>query len=160
MPNIVIGDQTIPFPNTAASPVWSEAVIQFAQAVASALSGVFGEGDIARQSFTLDASHNPASDVSLTGLSFSSSVVRSGFVRYSVFRQTSTNVAYEAGQMTVVYNPDGASGLKWEIQRDYVGNGFITFSIDDAGQFSFSTTAIAGASHIGKISFVGSALLQ
>lgn len=160
MPNIVISGQTINFPNTGSSPVWSEAVIQFAEAVEGALSGVFGTGDISRQSFTLDASHNPATDVTLTGLSFSSSIVRAGFVRYSVFRTTTTNTAYEAGQITVVYNPDGTVGLKWEQQRDYVGDASITFSIDDAGQFSFSTAAIPGASHSGKISFVAQSLLQ
>lgn len=163
MPLIVIGSEQIPFPNTSASPIWSEAVIQFAQAVEAALSGIFGTGDISRQSFTLDASHNPASDVTLTGLSFSSSIVRAGFVRYSVFRQTSNPSAQtvaEAGQMTVVYNPDATPGSKWEIQRDYVGDASITFSIDDAGQFSFSTAAITGASQTGKISFAGSALLQ
>lgn len=160
MPNIVIGSETIAFPNTGASPVWSESIIQFAEAVESALSGIVGTGDVARQSFTLDASHNPASNVTLTGLSFSSTTVRAGFVRYSVFRTTSTNTAYEAGEIIVVYNPNGTSGSKWEQQREYVGDASITFSIDDAGQFSFSTSVIAGASHSGKISFVGQALLQ
>lgn len=163
MPLIVIGDENINFPNTSASPIWSEAVIQFAEAVAAALSGIFGTGDIARQAFNLDASHNPASNVTLTGLSFSSSIVRAGFVRYSVFRTTTGGGAItvaEAGQITVVYNPDGTPGSKWEIQRDYVGDASITFSIDDAGQFSFSTATITGSSQTGKISFVGSALLQ
>lgn len=163
MPNIVIGNQTIPFPNTSASPIWSEAVIQFAEAVAAALSGVFGTGDISRQSFNLDGSHNPASNVTLTGLSFSSSVVRAGFVRYSVFRTTTGGGAItvvEAGQMTVAYNPDGTPGSKWELQREYIGDASITFSIDDAGQFSFSTATITGSSQTGKISFAGSALLQ
>lgn len=160
MPNIQIGDQVIPFPNTSASPIWSEAVIQFAEAVAAALSGIFGTGDIARQAFNLDASHNPASNVTLTGLSFSSSIVRAGFVRYAVFRTTTTNTVYEAGELTAVYNPDGTPGSKWELQREYVGDASITFSIDDAGQFSFSTTTIPGANQTGKISFVAQALLQ
>lgn len=160
MPNIVINGTTIAYPNTGAAPVNSEAQIQFAQAVEAALSGIVGTGDVSKQSFTLDSSHNPGTNVSLTGLSFSSSLVRAGFVRYSVFRSTTTATAVEAGEMLVIYNPNGTSGMKWEVVRDYVADGSITFSIDDAGQFSFSTSAIAGASHTGKISFVAQALLQ
>lgn len=160
MPIITIADTTIDFPNTGTAPVNSEAQIQFAQAVEAALSGLVGTGDISKQSFTLDSSANPGTDITLTGLSFSSSLVRAGFVRYSVYRTTDSATAYEAGEMTVVYNPSGTVGMKWELQREAVGDGSITFAIDDAGQFSFSTAAIAGANHTGKIDFVGQALLQ
>ncbi len=160
MPTIVIGGTPIEFPNTGTSPVWSEAVIQFAEAVEEALSGLTSTGDISKQSFTLDTSHNPGTNVTLTGLSFSTAIVRAGFIRYSVYRETTTNSAYEAGEMTVVYNANNPTTQKWELARSFVGDADITFSIDDAGQFSFSTTAIAGANHTGSIAFTAQALEQ
>lgn len=160
MPIITIGGTPIDFPNTGTSPVWSEAVIEFAQAVEEALSGLVSTGDVAKQNFVLNASHNPGMDITLTGLSFSTAVVRAGFIRYTVFRQTTTNSVYEAGEMTVVYNPNNSVGQKWELQRESVGDAQITFAIDDAGQFSFSTTAIPGATHTGQIGFVAQSLSQ
>jgi len=160
MPIIVINGTPIPFPNTGTSPVWSEAVIQFAQLVEDALSGLISTGDVSKQFFTLNASHNPAASTTLTGLSFSTAVVRAGFIRYAVFRETDTTSVYEMGEMNVIYNPNNPVNQKWELQREYIGDAQITFTIDDAGQFSFSTTAIVGANHSGKISFTAQALAQ
>ncbi len=160
MPTITIAGTPIAYPNTGQAPVNSEAQIQFAQAVEAALSGLISTGDVAKQTFTLDSSHNPAVDVTLTGLSFSTAVVRAGFVRYSVYRETDSTSVYEAGEMTVIYNANNPTSQKWELQRESVGDAEITFTISDAGQFSFSTEAIAGASHTGAISFVGQALEQ
>lgn len=157
---IVIAGTPIPFPSTGQSPEWSEAVIAFAQAVEEALSGLVSTGDVSKQNFVLDSSDNPATDVTLTGLSFSTAVVRAAFIRYTVFRQTDTNSAYEAGEMTVVYNPNNATGQKWELQREYVGDALATFVVDDAGQFSFSLAAIAGSNHVGQIAFTAQALAQ
>lgn len=160
MPIITIGGTPIDFPNTGRTPVWSESVIQFAQAVESALSGIVSTGDVAKQSFVLTSSHNPGTNITLTGLSFSTALVRAGFIRYSVYRTTSTTQVYEAGEMTVIYNASNPATQKWELQQERVSDASITFSIDDAGQFSFSTSAIAGASHTGLISFVAQSLAQ
>jgi len=163
MPIITIAGTPIDFPNTGASPVWSDAVIEFAQLVEEALSGLVGTGDISKQAFTLDSSMNPATNITLTGLSFSTAVVRAAFIKYSVYRSTSAPspaTAYEAGEMVIVYNPANPTNQKWELQREYVGDGKITFTIDDSGQFSFSTTAITGTAHTGKISFLATALIQ
>lgn len=160
MPIIVIGSTSIDFPNTGSSPIWSEAVIQFAEAVELALSGLVSVGDIPKQTFTLDSSHNPGTDITITGFSFSAATVRAGFVKYSVFRSTNTNTVYEMGEMDVIFSNANPPGSKWELQQQRVSDAQITFVIDDSGQFSFSTTAIPGTGHTGKIVFSATAFEQ
>lgn len=161
MPTIVINGVPIEYPNTGASPINSEPQIQFAQAVEAALSGLISTGDVSKQNFTLNASQNVATGVTLTGLSFSTSVVRAAFIRYAVFREvTQPNTGYEAGEITVIYNPSNPTNQKWELQQDRVGDASISFSIDDNGQLYFSTTSIGTGTHSGKIAFVAQSLAQ
>jgi hypothetical protein len=161
MPIITIGGTPVNFPNTGTAPVNSEAQIQFAQAVEAALSGLVSTGDVSKQIFTLNSSHNAASNVTLTGLSFNTAVVRAAFIRYSVYRETTAPAsAYEAGEMTVVYNASNPTNQKWELQQERVSDASISFTIDDNGQFYFTTTSIGAGTHSGAIAFVAQALSQ
>lgn len=161
MPIIVINGTPIDFPDTGTAPVNSEAQIQFAQEVAAALSGLVSTGDVPKQIFTLNSSQNVASNVTLTGLSFNVALVRAAFVRYSVYREvTQPNSAYEAGEMTVVYNANNPTNQKWELQQERVSDASISFAVDDNGQFSFSTTSIGTGTHSGAIAFTAQALTQ
>jgi len=158
IPEIIIRGTPIDFPNTSASPQWAPAIIQFAQAVEEALGLVIGSFDIAPQIF--DFTNNSNTSVSVTNLQFPVNDVRGAFISYTVFRTTSTNTVYEIGELQTVYNPDNSIGEKWEMTRSYTGDADITFSITDAGQVQFSTTAISGSGHSGVISFQATALLQ
>lgn len=161
MPIIIIAGTPIEFPDTGTAPVNSEAQIQFAQAVEAALSGLISTGDISKQIYPMNASQNVASDQTLTGLSFSTSAVRAAFIRYYVYREvTQPAYAYEAGEMTVVYNANNPTDMKWELQQERVGNASISFAIDDNGQFYFTTTSIGSGTHSGAIAFVAQALSQ
>jgi len=161
MPTIIITGIPIEFPNTGAVPVNSEAQIQFAKAVEAALSGLISTGDVSKQIFTLNAAHNIASNVTLTGLSFNTSVVRAAFIRYSVYREvTQPASASEAGEMTIIYNVNNPTNQKWELQQERVGDASISFTVDDNGQFSFSTTSIGTGTHSGTIAFVAQSLAQ
>lgn len=161
MPTLIINSQVIDFPDSAASPNWAEAVIQFALAVQGALNLVGGTYDVSPQSFNIDA-FNSASNIDIPALSFPTSAVRAVFIRYSVFRQTDSNSAYEAGDMIAVFNSNNASGFKWTLSLgNRTGSGAqITFNVTDTGQFQFSTTAISGTNHVGKIAFDARALEQ
>lgn len=161
MPTLTINGQIIDFPDSAASPNWSEAVIQFAQAVEGALALVGGTYDVSPQAFTIDA-YNTASNVDIPALSFPTSAVRAVFIRYSVYRTTDSTSAYEAGDMITMYNPNNGSGLKWTLSEgNRTGSGAqITFNITDTGQFQFSTTALSGSNHAGKIVFEARSLEQ
>lgn len=160
MPSYLFGNTTVNLPNTGASPAWSPAILEAFAAISAALSGVVTAGDISKQSMELNSSQNPATDVTIPGMSFSTTIVRAGFIQYSVFRETDSTSVTEAGQIMVVYNADNSVGVKWDLQRQAVGDASIDFEISDAGQFSFTTSAISGSNHSGLISFVGTALLQ
>src|ERR1041385_1506114 len=161
---ITIQGTTISFPSSGESPNWAPAIIQFAEAVASALTLSVGTYDIAPQNYVID-SYNAVSNQNIPNLQFPTSQVRAAFVRYAVYRSTSTDVAYEAGTLECIYNSNGAT---WEILREYVGDGKIAFNITDTGQIQFSTNATAGttaaslsgASHTGKIIFAANTLTQ
>lgn len=155
---ITIGGTVIDFPSSAQSPNWAPGIIQFAQAVESALSTVVGPADIPAQTLNID-SYNPGTDVIIPNLSFSTTSVLSANIRYSVIRTTSMTTVAEAGNISIVYNSTNPVNSKWEIERDYVGNASISFTITDAGQVKFSTTTLSGSSHTGTISYAATALL-
>ena len=161
MPDIVINGQLISFPDDAASPDWAPPIISFAQAVAGALAININAFDVQPQTFTLD-SYNSASNIGVPALSFPISAVRAVFIRYSVYRTTSSANGYEAGDIVAVYNPNNASTHKWALTqvRDVDGGAQLVFNMTDSGQLQFTTTAFSGSGHTGKISFDARALAQ
>jgi len=158
MPLITVSGTPIQFPDEASSPSWAEAVIQFCQVVANSINSVVGPYDVAPQQFVID-SYNPGS-ADIPNLAFSTSTVRAAYIRYSVYRTTNSTTVSETGQMIIVYNPNNPVGNKWEIAKDRVGDASISFSVDDTGQFSFTTTALSGINHSGNITFSAQALNQ
>lgn len=156
---ITIAGTTIQFPLSGADPNWSPAVILFAQLVAQALSGVVGPFDVSPQIFDMTANVN--TNVSLPNLAFPTSEVRGAFIRYSVFRQTSSTSGSETGTLVATYNPNNPVNQKWEMTRTFAGNNAnITFTITDTGQVQFSTTVLAGTSHVGIITYSAQATLN
>ena len=161
MPDITIGSTIISFPDSRESPNWSESVIQFAEAVAAQLSIATGTYDVAPQSMTIDA-YNNASNVDIPALSFPASNVRAAFINYTVYRSTNSANGDEAGDLIIVYNPNNSVGMKWTVtQGNKTGKGAsIAFNVTDTGQVQFTTSALAGTSHAGKIGFYAKAIEQ
>lgn len=159
MPTITIQGTVIEFPESAQSPNWAEPVIQFAEAVELALASVVGPYDVPAQVLNIDA-YNPGTDIDITALNFPATEVRSAFIRYALYRETSVTSAYEAGEITIVYNPNGPVNQKWELGRRGLGDGSIDFSISDVGQISFTTGTLAGINHTGNLTFVAQSVLQ
>lgn len=160
MPTIIIRGTPIDFPDSGSSEDWSPAVIEFAQAVADALTSAVGTFDVPPQVQIIDAS-NPGTNVDIASLNFPTSNVRAAFIRYTVFRATDSTSVYEAGDLIIVYSPDNPVSSKWEITRGNItGDGQITFTVTDTGQVQFSTTAISGLNHTGRLSFEARALEQ
>ena len=123
---IDIAGTIVSIPSTGSQPVWSEPIIQGFEAIADALSGLVGEGDIGRQIFNLDNSHNPGTDVVLTGLSFNPTLIRGAFIRYTVARSTTSpdQSITEIGEMRVLYNIDNPSTTFSLITSRWIGNYF------------------------------------
>lgn len=155
---ITISGTTIVFPTSGESPNWSPAIVQFAQLVADALSLVAGPFDVFPQIFTMTSNAN--TNVNITNLSFPTSNVRAAFIRYTVYRNTSSTTVTEAGNLIIVYNPSNSVGNKWSINQIFTGDASIVFNVTDTGQVQFSTTAIAGTSHVGSLTYSAQALLN
>jgi len=151
---ITIQGTSLEFPTSGESPNWAAAIVEFAQAVETALTTAAGPNDIAPQSFTID-SFNPGTNVTISNLQFPNSLVRGAFIRYTVARTTNSTSAFEAGLIKTIFN-----GTSWEFDREAVGDGKITFTIDSNGQVKFTTTTLAGTGHTGKITFAATALQQ
>lgn len=152
MPTIIIAGTVINFPNTSASPQWAPAVVQFAEAVASALSALIGPFDIIPQQFILDSVPNSV-DTAITNLSFSTTQVRSALISYAIYRNTNSATVTEAGILTIVYNESESVNQKWQMLRESDSDAQVVFSIDDTGQVYINTTAISGTSYNGFISY-------
>lgn len=159
MPTITINNIPINFPDDGASPDWAPAIIQFAEAVENSLANVVNPNDVFPQVFSIN-SYNSASNISIPALSFPTASVCAVFIRYAVYRTTSSANASEAGDLIAVYNPNNGVGLKWSLSRgDITGAGAqISFNMTDGGQIQFSTTALGGTGHTGYISFDARAL--
>jgi hypothetical protein len=161
MPQIVINSQVIDAPDSGSSPNWAPAIIQFMQAVEQALAVAIGTYDVAPQAFTINA-YNPGTSVDIPNLSFPITNVRAVFVRYAIYRTTDTETAYEAGDLIALYNPNNPVNTKWALSQGNKtgGDGLTSFYMTDNGQFQFTTTALSGSNHAGKIIFDARALEQ
>lgn len=158
---ITINGTIIQFPSSGQSPNWSQAVIQFAQAVAAALNLVVGPFDVPPQTFVMTSNSN--TNVILPNLTFPPSDVQGAIIFYSVFRQTTGSGATtvsETGELLINYNPTFPTNQKWAISRDFVGNADVTFSISDVGQLQFSSSSITGLDHTGTIVYQAIAILN
>jgi hypothetical protein len=155
---ISIQNTLINFPSSGESPNWAQAIIDFAKAVELALASVVGPYDTPPQVYSMISNVN--NNVIVPNLNFPTTAVRSAFIRYAVYRTTSTDVAYEAGSITVVYNPTNPVSNKWEITKDFIGDGKIDFIMADTGQMEFTTSALPGINHVGKITYTAQAVLQ
>jgi hypothetical protein len=157
---ITIQGTPVLFPSAGSSPQWAEAVDEFATLVEEALNTVIGAFDVAPQALIID-SYNPGTNIPIAALSFPTASVRSAFIRYAVFRSTNLTSVGETGTLTIFYNPNGPTGNKWDVAQILSGpGGDITFYVTDTGQVEFSTTAIAGTGHTGKLTFTAQAILQ
>jgi hypothetical protein len=97
---ITIQGTVIDFPSSGQSPNWAPAIIEFAQAVEQALSGVVGPYDVSPQ--VIDIQNGIPGNI--LALSFASSVVRSVQIMYSVYRvhdNAVTNITTISGSPTI-----------------------------------------------------------
>ena len=153
---IVIQGTPISFPTSGEPENWSQPVVDFAVAVQNALEGIVGPADVSPQVFVIDA-YNPGTNINIPNLSFSTTTVRAAFIKYAIYRSTSSTSAYEAGTLTIVYNTAGGF---WDMEQTFAGNGQFSFSVTNTGQVQMTTNTLAGVSHAGKLSFSATALLN
>ena len=108
----------------------------------------FGTGVIAESQDTID---NAGSAESVVGLLFSGAAVRSAKIQYQIYRKTDSYEYSEAGQFFVTYKTVDTS---WEIGGESsTGDADTTFAITDAGQVTYTSSNMSGASYTGKMRF-------
>ncbi len=160
MPDVTINGTVVSLPASSASPNWAPAILQAFTLIEAALNGVSGTFDIAPQVLDISA-FDVVTDQNVTGLSFSTTAVRSAVITYYVYRTSNTPAsAAESGEIFIDYNAARSSNQKWAFQQECVGNANVTLSITDAGQVQFTTTTIGGAAHEGFIGFFAKTIEQ
>lgn len=123
------------FPSQGENPPNGEVVANWALAVTNLLATLSNASDINTTSFTV--ANNTSSATNVTGLSFSTTTVRSAIIQYNVYRNSSN---FEAGEMHVIYD-----GSDWDISIYKTGDAGVNFSITSAGQVQYvSSNAAAG----------------
>jgi len=155
--NITIQNKVIRFPESAESPNWAPALVEFAEAVEAALGSIAGPFDIAPQVFNIDLYNGTGTDI--TELLFPPSNVSKVDILYSVVRTTTTSAAVEGGHIELLYDQTKPVN-NWDMEISKQGDALISFSISNSGQLSFITDVITGSNHSGFISFRASAILN
>lgn len=157
---ITVGSTVIDFPTSGTPENWAPAIVEFADAVSGAINQFAGPFDIPPQVLNIDSANPGLPNTDIGPLNFPVTSVRSVFIRYAIFRQTTTSSAYETGTIMAVYSPDNPIGNKWDFTQDFAGDGKISFNITDSGQVQYTATTLAGASHTGRLTIVAQAVLQ
>lgn len=155
---VTIQGQNISLPSVSADPNWAAGQVAFNQAVASALQFAVGTYDIAPNTYSMVANSNTG--VSIPGLSFPVSQIRSFFLFYNVYRTTSTNNEGETGIIIANYNANNSTGSKWEWNQQKVGSSTVTFAVSDTGQVSFTSSTLSGSNHSGEIGYYAKVIQQ
>jgi hypothetical protein len=162
---LIIKGTPVELPESGQSPNWAPGIIEAIQALSEAVNSISGTYDVAPQ--VQDISDFPQSNrIDINNLVFPSEEVRAATIFYSVFRKTETTEfesgveLTEAGTLQIVYNNSNDVGSKWAIQREFVGDAKMEFTVDDLGQLEFTTQAIPGTPHVGILSYRAISILN
>lgn len=157
---LTIGSTVIDFPSSSEAPNWAPPVIQFAEAVAGIINQFAGPFDVSPQVINIDTSNPGVPNTDITPLNFPITSVRAAFIKYAIYRNTSTTTLTEAGNILVVYNPTNPVGNKWEITQNANGDALFLFNITDTGQFQYTASTMSGTGYNARLSISAQALLQ
>ena len=162
---LIIKGTPVELPESGQSPNWAPGIIEAIQALSEAVNSISGTYDVAPQVQNI-STFPENSNIDINNLVFPAEEVRAATIFYSVYRKTETDgpnegrELAEAGTLQIVYNPDNPVDNKWEIQREFVGNANMQFSIDDLGQVEFTTEAMTGIDHTGILSYRAISILN
>jgi hypothetical protein len=157
---ITVGSTVVDFPIQGEAPAWANPIVQFAEAVAGIISQFAGPFDVSPQVINIDTSNPGVANTDIIPLNFPITNVRAAFIKYAIFRSTSTTTLAEAGNILIVYNPSNPVGNKWEITQNANGDAQFVFNITDNGQFQYTASTMTGTGYIARLSISAQALLQ
>ncbi len=146
---VTIGDTVIQFPNTGSSPIWSEAIIEFVQAVETQLQILSNPFDSPAlvQPLTQNINTNLTLTASGSALGFPSASVRSFTFTYAIYRVSDSASDASTGVVTGIYNSDAAI---WGLSHEYAGDvqtsgaPWVTFDMNGSDEITLTTVLIPG----------------
>jgi hypothetical protein len=162
---LLIKGTPVEIPESGASPNWSPGIISAIEALTEAINSVSGTYDVAPQVQDISL-ESPNLNHDVNNLIFPKEDVRAAIIYYSVYRKTEDDGPIlgeeiaEAGTLQIVYNEANPVANKWEIQREFVGNAKISFSVTDLGQIQFNKLPIDGINNEEKLSYRAISILN
>lgn len=159
---LIVNNQPYNYPLPGDPPGWGQDASGWAEAVTLALQDLQSPTDIPQTTFTV--SNNVSSASNVTGLAFNTGLVRAAFIKYSIYRTSTSNPSgnAESGYMTLVYDNLATSGTKWSLSVGPMANGGaagVTFTVTDAGQVQYQSTNL-GSGYSGVMKFQATTLGQ
>jgi len=158
---LTVNNQPFEYPIAGDSPGWGQPASDWAVAVTSVLTELFGPNDIIQTTFNI--ANNVSSVTDITGLFFNTGQVRSAVIEYSIYRMSTATPSgkSEAGIMIIVYDNMAGSGSKWSLTIGPVnGNSGVTFTITYAGQIQYVSTDIGSIGYNSTMKFSAKVLAQ
>jgi len=144
---LVVGNESFLYAEQNEPAGWGEDNSAWAEAVTNVLGTVSGPNDIATTTDVI--LNNQSSPISITGLQFSTAVVRGFEVEFVVYRNTDSNTVMESGKMTGTY--DGVSD--WYFNTERLGDAGVYFQITSGGQVQYYSDDTTGLNYSGVIKF-------
>jgi hypothetical protein len=158
---LIINSIPYQYPIPGDSPGWGEGATDWAEAVTEVLNDLVSPTDILQTTFSV--ANNNTSSANVSGLSFNTGLVRAAFIKYSIYRVSTSNPSgqSEGGEMIAVYDNSAATGNKWSLTQGPVnGNSGITFTMTDNGQVQYTSTDIGTPGYSGIMKFSATTLAQ
>ena len=152
---LIVNNKTFNYPDPGEDPSWGGEASDWASEVTEVLNTILAPGDILATAF--DINDNTTVPTNIQGLAFDSSLARSAKIVYSVYR-TSTNTPSgnaETGEIDIIYDNGAPVNTKWKMTQNKNGDAGIVFSINDLGQFTYTTTQIdlGAGGYVGILKF-------
>lgn len=154
--NINIKGTPITFPSTGESPNWAPSIIEFAEATAQAINAAVGPYDVPPTVIDIEAA-NIGTTFNINELSFSTAVVRSVVISYSIILNKAVGTNSESGTVYGYYDVNNTPN--WTVTRDYIGETYSTINIANDGDVELTISGSYGYTS-GKMSFSAKALEQ
>ena len=144
------------YPSSGEDPGWGGPATDWAEAVTQTLTLIIGPNDILQTSFSIN--NNQIISELVRGLYFNPTQVRAANISYSVYRETALTTVVETGELLITYDTAAPINEKWKITQRTNGEAGVLFTISDAGQFSYTSSNIAGTNYSGIMRFTARTL--
>lgn len=145
---LIVGNEEFEFPLSGQSPGYASEITDWAEAVTDALTNVQKPNDILTTTAAIN--NNVSTPTNIPGFSFSTAEVIAIDCRYFIKRTTTSPnfTVTEVGYIEGYYD-----GTNWGISIRSTGDSGVELSITPAGQIQYTSTSLAGATHVGSIVF-------